>query len=123
MLCAIWELRQWLSDPKRTLGHALSMQVGVHSGHVIAAYLGSRRHGRQVTLVGRNLEVTRQVLQAAPAGEVYISSTTWDLVARILESKPVGTLPAVAGVSGGEPVGLFHVLGVKSAGCGSRKER
>ncbi|MBF0159452.1 MAG: response regulator [Magnetococcales bacterium] len=107
ILCAALELQQLLADTKLTLGHTVKLRAGIHSGHVIAAHLGSQLQGRKLVLIGRNLDITHQIMQATPENHIYMSDTTHDLVARMTESSSKGALPGGDGT-----VQLFHVTAV-----------
>ena len=93
---------------------AVTMQLGVHSGPVVAGTLGGLPQ-RPYTAVGEATQVALRLQQDAAPGMVCISATTYALVQEEVESAPAHTL-AMAGLSAAVPIYTVYGLRQRRAG-------
>ena len=89
---------------------ALTLHVGVNSGHGIARILGSEAR-MDYAVLGDAVILAQRLESAAPPGETYVSELTYNLTEDRFEFEPVGEL-TLKGKS--EPVPAWRLLGARS---------
>ncbi|MBF0142652.1 MAG: response regulator [Magnetococcales bacterium] len=75
---------------RRESGHAVSLRVGIHAGHVILGSVRGRSSRRELTLIGDNVRLARRVMELAVPGETLISEATVKMLSGRAEVAPSG---------------------------------
>jgi predicted ATPase/class 3 adenylate cyclase len=81
----------------------LMLRVGVNTGQVIAATVGSRNQHAEDTAMGRAIALAARLEAAAKPGTIQVSERTHRLVAPLFEWQPLGRI-ALKGFSQPQPV-------------------
>jgi adenylate cyclase len=89
---------------------ALTLHVGINSGHGIARILGSKAR-MDYAVLGDSVILAQRLESAAPPGETYVSEATMQLTDGQFEFEPVGLLE-LKGKS--QPVSAWRLLGPRS---------
>ena len=86
----------------------ISIGVGINSGEMVAGNLGSQKR-MEYTVIGDNVNVASRLTSQAKAGEILISSSTYDLI-RKNTSFLIEEIGKVAVKGRKEEVGVFNVI-------------
>lgn len=92
------------------LQRKLSVHVGIASGTVVAAGLGSDRHS-EYTVLGDAVNLAARLVETAGAGETMLSDSVQARVAPAAECSLVGSLP-LRGLGG--PVPVWQLIALRS---------
>jgi adenylate cyclase len=106
------EMHSELARIRTDLPHAadLTLHVGVNSGHGIARIIGSEVR-TDYGVLGDAVILAQRLESVTPAGETYVSASTYELTRDIFEFEPVGGL-TLKGKS--EPVPAWRLLAEKA---------
>ncbi|MDX6369953.1 MAG: hypothetical protein QOG93_1455, partial [Gaiellaceae bacterium] len=91
---------------------ALTLHVGINSGHGIARILGSEAR-MDYAVLGDSVILAQRLESAAPPGETYASEATVQLTNGEFEFEPVGLLELKGKA---QPVSAWKLLGFRAAG-------
>jgi len=97
------------NQEKGLIGEKIYIGIGINSGEMVAGNLGSQRK-MEYTVIGDSVNIASRLTSLAKAGEILISSNTYDLIQGQLKLKVEerGKVP-VKGRK--EVVGIYNVLG------------
>jgi adenylate cyclase len=65
--------------------------VGIDTGEVIAAYMGSPER-MEFTVIGDRVNTARRLCSLAAGGQVVVGESTYELVKELVYAKPIGTV-------------------------------
>ena len=82
----------------------ISIQVGIHSGHVILGKLGAHPLGRRFTLVGENIQNSYKIKNLAGANEILLSKSTLDLLGDKVNTVKLAETIAIGSKGGQEEI-------------------
>jgi len=115
------EMHRELARIRTDLPHAgdLTLHVGVNSGHGIARVIGSEVR-TDYGVLGDAIILAQRLESVTPAGETYVSASTYELTHGVFEFEPVGEL-TLKGKS--EPVPAWRVLAEKAPSVSTAERR
>jgi predicted ATPase/class 3 adenylate cyclase/regulation of enolase protein 1 (concanavalin A-like superfamily) len=96
--------------PGGETGIELRLRVGLNTGEVIAARVGSQQHTED-TAMGRAIAIAARMESAAEPGTVLVTESTYHLTQTLFDWRPLGQI-AVKGVS--EPVTVYRPLAARA---------
>ena len=98
---------QYASELQRGLGFEVAIRVGISSGEIVIAAIGSDLY-MEYTIVGQTAHLASRMKQMARPGAVLATIDTFRLVEGYVEVKPLGAL-AVKGLT--NPVEVYEIAG------------
>lgn len=93
----------------KTTGHTIRIRTGIHAGHVILGNLGVRSLGRQITLLGENIQAVRSIRNQSKDNKILISHAVLELVGSKVSVEQAGTF-TVTGKKESVPVAVFKSM-------------
>ena len=109
-------VRTFAEQVKRDHGFEFGVRVGINTGPVVVADVGSSEAMEQ-TAMGDAVNVAARMEQTAAAGTVQMSGDTYRLVAPLFDVEALGAIDLKGKA---EPVPAYQVIGVKSEPGSSR---
>jgi predicted ATPase/class 3 adenylate cyclase len=95
--------RRW----ERRVGRPLALHIGLNTGPVVAGRIGGAADGAYA-VTGDTVNTASRLQSAAPAGEIFVSDSTYQLTHHAFAFAPREEI-RLKGKS--EPVGIYRVLG------------
>ena len=95
--------RRW----ERRVGRPLALHIGINTGPVVAGRIGGTADAAYA-VTGDTVNTASRLQSAAPAGEIFVSDTTYQLTHHAFAFAPREEI-RLKGKS--EPVGIYRVLG------------
>lgn len=89
--CAASDIVKWMSDFKASRNVIWNVQIGIHTGPVIARYAGKRK--LPYTLSGNNVLTVTRLAMTAEAGMIALSPMTYELVKEFFDVEPYSCIP------------------------------
>lgn len=108
VLAAI-EIMKEMKKINATLQYPLNIRIGIHTGLVIAGYIGPKRN-RQYTVIGHAVNVAKRIQEEGEKNKIYISESTYNTMKNYFTCKKVASKP-YKGLT--KPIQIFKVLGTQ----------
>lgn len=89
--CAASDIVKWMSDFRASRNVIWNVQIGIHTGPVIARYAGKRK--LPYTLSGNNVLTVTRLAMTAEAGMIALSPMTYELVKEFFDLEPYSCIP------------------------------
>lgn len=89
--CAASDIVKWMSDFRASRNVIWNVQIGIHTGPVIARYAGKRK--LPYTLSGNNVLTVTRLAMTAEAGMIALSPMTYELVKDFFDVEPYSCIP------------------------------
>ena len=89
--CAASDIVKWMAEFKTKRNVIWNVQIGIHTGPVIARYAGKRK--LPYTLSGNNVLTVTRLAMTAEAGMIALSPMTYELVKEFFDVEPYSCIP------------------------------
>ncbi len=108
-LHAACKIHDVMGSLSKRLGRSLKVHIGIASGHVLAAGIGSSKFS-EYTVLGESVNLASRLLDQAAADQTVISSEVYNAVRSHVECEPLGSL-SLKGLT--KPVSAWRALRMK----------
>jgi class 3 adenylate cyclase len=115
-LRAAGQIHAGMATLTREFGRPLAAHIGIASGEVVAADIGSAAH-RTYTMTGDAVNLAARLVEMARAGETVISDDVYHALAHVIDADPQGTVP-IRGLGRELPVWKLRALHAPGAAQG-----
>jgi class 3 adenylate cyclase len=107
---ARYSLQQMSERLRQRYQHDFGLQIGIHTGSVIAGYLNDQQH-MEYTVIGDTVQLASQLQKQAPAGGIWVSFSTYQRTRPIIDYE---NLPALRQEGMTEAAKVYQPLGLRN---------